>query len=66
MKRMFFFALGFLLSVYVLPWVLTLRGRPRDPWKPATICDDEDVPPYNFVMTRTDSGHTVTVNWTWS
>ena len=56
------FLLGFALSAYVLPWVL--MRRQYDPWKPATTCDVEDVPPYNFVMTRTDTGHTVT--WTWS
>ena len=61
MKHFFFFALGFVLSVYVLPWVL--MRRPRDPWKPATICAEEDAPSCNYVVTRTDSGHTV--NWTW-
>lgn len=37
-----------------LPWLA---------WRPMADCDDEDVPPYNFVMTRTDTGHSVT--WTW-
>jgi hypothetical protein len=64
------FLLGFLLgyckkNVARVSMVNSIHaGRPRDPWKPATICDDEDVPPYNFVMTRTDSGHSVT--WTWN
>jgi len=57
MKRLIPFLLGFALSAYVLPWVLMRRPRLMD-------CAEEDVPPYNFVMTRTDTGHTVT--WTWS
>ncbi|HLE92710.1 MAG TPA: hypothetical protein VI753_16285 [Anaerolineales bacterium] len=61
MKRILPFLLGLLLSAYVLPWLM--MRRQYDLWKPATTCADEDVPPYNYIMTRTDTGHTVT--WTW-
>ena len=79
MKRLLPFLLGLLLSALIsllmflllpailLAW-LAWRVHERDVlgagWERGTDCADEDVPPCNFVMTRTDTGHTVI--WTWN